>query len=539
MLKKAISYILTLCILLTAMAVPALAAGFTDFGESHWAYPSVAKLVKDGTVRGYEDGPFRPDNTVTRAEFVKMIGNGPTRREADFSDVPKDHWGYEYIMTSGFPVTGTLFEPDKPITRDETALLLWIRAGEKKGEIAPSIITNQSQNPEAIAWLYTNSIMIGDDGLHLRLSDTLSRAEAAALIIRSRENDGSKKTSFSQVLSDELAKTAFESMKLFDFEEYTADKTVTNGEMARAALRIASEEYNLSYMIFPIASQLEEHTYGRDLTIIGKECLGQNAISLSFADQPANKKDALCALAYGFIKKSHASVSLGNVDQYYKDLSGIAKDKANVLLTYAYTNGIQLFDGGVLKANEPITLKEISALLIQLESLCGSQTSYSTEKDSKGTYLAKDEQISYALSSYPSAHEKYQHILKDVPVAVYDAPLTFTGSPESFGVPALMFDFAREFSDMFLPLLDQLVSVAQQAYGVSLKFDYYPSMVYDNGAGSFVVRTKCTVLDNPNNLPYKDLFGEKRLTNDIPEIPTAGNSFFVDIQIKYENLLGM
>ncbi len=538
MLKKVISYMLSVGILLTAIAVPAAAAGFTDFGEAHWAYESVSKLVNDGTVKGYEDGSFRPDNTVTRAEFVKMIGTGPVRRGTDFADVSKDHWGYEYIMTSGFQVAGDLFEPDKPITRDETAQLLWIRAGEKKGEIAPSAITSQSKNPDAIAWLYNNGIMIGDDGLHLRLSDTLSRAEAAALIIRSRETDGSQKISFSQVLSDELAKTVFESMKLFDFSEYAADKTITNGELAKAALRLASEEYNLSYMMFPISSQLD-HPYGKDLSILGKECLGEDKITAAYADQPANKKDALCALVYGMIKKSHSTVSLGNIDNYYKDLTDIAKDKTNVLLTYAYTNGIQLFDGGNLKGNEPITLKEISAILVQLENLCGSQSVYSTEKNSKDNYVVRDAKISYQLATYPTSHSKYQYILEEVPNAVYDAPITFTGSPDQFGSPVLMFDFAREFSDMFLPLLDQLVTVAQSAYGVSLKFDYYPSMVYDSGNGSFVVRTECTVLDNPNNLPYQSLFGEKKLTEDIPDVPTAGSSFFVDIQIKYENLLGI
>ncbi len=537
MLKKAISYILSVGILLTVLAVPAAAAGFTDLNESHWAYESVSKLVNDGTVKGYEDGSFRPDNTVTRAEFVKMIGTGPVRRGEDFADVSKDHWGYEYIMTSGFQVSGNLFEPDKPITRDETAQLLWIRAGEKKGEIAPSVITSQSENPEAIAWLYNNGIMVGDDGLHLRLSDTLSRAEAAALIIRSRETNGSTRISFSQTLSDELAATVFKSMKLFDFDQYTADKTITNGEMAKAALRLASEEYNLSYMLFPISSQLE-HTYGKEITIIGKECLGEAKITAAFADQTANRKDTLCALVYGMIKKSHGTVSLGNIDNYYKDLSGIGKDKPNVLLTYAYTNGIQLFDGGNLKGDEPITLKEISAILIQLENLCGSQSSYSTEKNSKGSYIATDARISYNLATYPAAHSKYQYILEEIPNSVYDAPIRFSGDPEKFGAPVLMFDFAREFADMFLPLLDQLVAVAQKAYGVSLKFDYYPSLVYDNGSGNFVIRTKCTILENPNNRVYKDLFGETKLTDDTPDALPADTSFFVDIQTKYENLLG-
>lgn len=532
MLKKAMSYILSIGILLAAVAFPAAAEiSFSDLGSSHWSYESVSKLVNDGTISGYEDGTFRPDNTVTRAEFVKMIGKGPVKRETDFSDVPKEHWGYEYIMYSGLKGSGNNFEPDRPITRGETAELLWSRAGEKKGEIAPSIITKQSSNQDAVAWLYNNSIMIGNDGVDLRLGDTLSRAEAAALIIRSRETDGSSRTSFSQAISDEVAKTVFTSMKLFDNKEYSPDKTVTNGELARAALRLASEEYNLTYSSFPIASQLE-HTYGRDITIIGKECLGEDKITAAFADQTANKKDAVCALVYGMIKKSHATVSLGNIDNYYKDLSGIGKDKTNVILTYAYTNGIQLFDDGNIKGQEAVTLKEISAILIQLENICGSQTVYSTEKNERNRYIAKDSKISYDLASYPAAKDKYQYILKDVPNAVYNAPIAFTGSAEKFGLPRLNFDFAREFSDMFLAQLDKIVAAGQEKFGITLRFEYYPSLVFDNGEG-FTIRTKCIVVNNPKNVSYQDLFGDRKLTDDIPAVPASGTEFFVDIKTSY------
>lgn len=532
MFKKAMSYILSIGILLAAFSIPAAAeVSFSDLGENHWAFQSVSKLVSDGTISGYEDGTFRPDNTVTRAEFVKMIGKGPERRETDFSDVPKEHWGYEYIMYSGLKSNGNLFEPDRPITRGETAELLWSRAGEKKGEIAPSIITQQSPNADAIAWLYNNSIMIGNDGVQLRLEDTLSRAEAAALIIRSRETDGSSRTSFSQAISDEVAKTVFQSTKLFDNMDYDPNKTVTNGELARAAIRYASEEYNLTYSAFPIASQLE-HPYGRDITIIAKECLGEDKITAAFADQTANKKDAVCALVYGMIKKSHATVSLGNIDNYYKDLSGIGKDKTNVILTYAFTNGIQLFDGGNIQGTEPITQKEISAILIQLENICGSQTIYSTDKNEKNRYVAKDCKISYDLDSYPEAKDKYQYILKGVPNAVYNAPIAFTGSAEKFGLPRLNFDFAREFSDMFLAQLDKIVAAGQSQFGVTLRFDYYPSLVFDNGQG-FTIRTKCIVVDNPKNIRYQDLFGDQKLTNDIPEVPAGGSEFFVDIKTSY------
>ena len=135
-MKRILSLVLMLTVLLSSMAVMA-APSFTDMGADHWAMPSVEKLVNEGTIRGYEDGSFRPDNTVTRAEFVKMIGKGTEKREEEFDDVNESHWGYEYIIYSGLEGTGNNFEPDRAITRGETVELLWTRAGGKTGIKAP------------------------------------------------------------------------------------------------------------------------------------------------------------------------------------------------------------------------------------------------------------------------------------------------------------------------------------------------------------------------------------------------------------------
>lgn len=45
---------------------------FDDVSENHWALPYITNLVQEGVVNGYEDGTFRPDAPVTRAELVKM-----------------------------------------------------------------------------------------------------------------------------------------------------------------------------------------------------------------------------------------------------------------------------------------------------------------------------------------------------------------------------------------------------------------------------------------------------------------------------------
>ena len=43
---------------------------FTDVKETDAAYDAIEKLVASGIANGYEDGTFRPKETVTRAQFA-------------------------------------------------------------------------------------------------------------------------------------------------------------------------------------------------------------------------------------------------------------------------------------------------------------------------------------------------------------------------------------------------------------------------------------------------------------------------------------
>lgn len=64
--------------LLTVAAGLSLIAGFTfaqmrDVPPGHWAYQAIEQLVRDGIIEGYPDGTFRPNRTLTRAEFAQAI----------------------------------------------------------------------------------------------------------------------------------------------------------------------------------------------------------------------------------------------------------------------------------------------------------------------------------------------------------------------------------------------------------------------------------------------------------------------------------
>ncbi|PYI56511.1 Ig-like domain-containing protein [Paenibacillus flagellatus] len=69
-----------------------------DDAKSHWAASSIAAVQAEGWMTGYEDGTFRPDRPLTRAEAVKVLNRLFDRPALDgierptWPDVPLAHW---------------------------------------------------------------------------------------------------------------------------------------------------------------------------------------------------------------------------------------------------------------------------------------------------------------------------------------------------------------------------------------------------------------------------------------------------------------
>lgn len=71
--------------------------------EEHWATTDIAKASKIGLIDGYEDGTFKPDNEITRAEFIKMAMMLSTNRTFDFSIMPScgvTGWSGPYVSAA-------------------------------------------------------------------------------------------------------------------------------------------------------------------------------------------------------------------------------------------------------------------------------------------------------------------------------------------------------------------------------------------------------------------------------------------------------
>lgn len=73
---------------------------FSDVDGGAWFAKNVGYAAENSIVSGYEDGSFRPGNTITREEFAAMICRFmkyDTSASEVFSDVPPEHWAAPYI----------------------------------------------------------------------------------------------------------------------------------------------------------------------------------------------------------------------------------------------------------------------------------------------------------------------------------------------------------------------------------------------------------------------------------------------------------
>lgn len=119
-------------------------AVFRDVPAGYWAAGAIDDLVGAGVIKGFPDGTFRPEEPVTRAQFVSLLVRYlPPRLEVQtpvelqgpptpvFSDIPPGYWaaadiykavGLDWIQGESF--TKPAFHPLDPLTRGQLASIL-------------------------------------------------------------------------------------------------------------------------------------------------------------------------------------------------------------------------------------------------------------------------------------------------------------------------------------------------------------------------------------------------------------------------------
>lgn len=182
---------------------------FTDV-DNHWGEEYIYWATLDVPVfSGYQDGSFRPNRSISRAEFITMIrkvleaaGQGSSITVSSrlaFNDLSEHHWAYQHIqfvdaylrtadqtdLLMAEIFTDQRLLPDLPITRREVALLTHSittpPARDNTSTVQFTDIPGTDPHYRRIRELADNGLVSGYEDGTFRPNRFLTRAEAAVM----------------------------------------------------------------------------------------------------------------------------------------------------------------------------------------------------------------------------------------------------------------------------------------------------------------------------------------------------------------------
>ncbi|MFB2936599.1 family 10 glycosylhydrolase [Aerosakkonemataceae cyanobacterium BLCC-F154] len=137
MLKKRRWFPLLIALsMMVAVLIPSRSYSQTKLADiqGHWAQPCIKELVEKQIITADENGNFRPDSQVNRAEFATIISKAfpdkpVIRKPIRFADIPSNYWaanGIRQAYQTGFvsAYIGESFNPLRKLTREQVLLSL-------------------------------------------------------------------------------------------------------------------------------------------------------------------------------------------------------------------------------------------------------------------------------------------------------------------------------------------------------------------------------------------------------------------------------
>lgn len=183
---------------ITPPSTPSANQGLADV-RGHWAEKQITALAQRNIIKGFNDGSFRPEEPVTRAQFAAILESafpqmGTVRPAQAFVDVPDTFWGHKAIaqsfakgFMSGFP-SGE-FRPGEQIPRVQ--VLVSLVSGMKLSGGDPEKLKDSFKDAEeipnyalqAIASATQNRLVVNHpDPNQLAPNRPATRAEVAAMV---------------------------------------------------------------------------------------------------------------------------------------------------------------------------------------------------------------------------------------------------------------------------------------------------------------------------------------------------------------------
>lgn len=181
---------------------------FSDV-SGHWGEKYIYRAAELSLFKGYPDGSFKPDENVTRAQFVTVLyryaGSPETDADTPFTDTSSLSeefrqaiaWAYSRGLING--VSSDRFAPNAFIQRQEAAKILFLlNGGVPGGELLfYSVYDDYYADSDAVSswakapmyWAVYNELITGLPGKRLAPKNYASRAQLAKILINYMERE--------------------------------------------------------------------------------------------------------------------------------------------------------------------------------------------------------------------------------------------------------------------------------------------------------------------------------------------------------------
>ena len=435
-LKKVISSIAAVAII--ASSASAFAIDFPDVDSSASYAGAVQTLVGLGIVNGDENGKFNPDNSVTRAEFSKMVVEAKmldaTSTTTQFED-SQGHWAVGYIeagvgdkFINGY--SDTEFGPDDTVTYIQAVKMLVAAVGY--GDLAEK---NGGYPTGYRGYGKTLKISTGLTGVN---DDTaLTRAQCAVLIdnalkaqlalVDYQPNLNGQLVAVPDIQGDETGET-WESLLTYYHDAYVVKGRVTKTGKQDTALR---EKNAVSFSV-EVAENFEDVKYGNNAAAprpLSSVYVGStDAANMMFeyveaiikADEASGEYELISIVPYG--KSEVVELAAEDfVDTYvaankklevYKSKDSTSTDKYDLADTVElYVNGVKVNAGLTQDTpGTPATKGTYSKYIAENETgtvtLIDQTTTGSTSTDGKYEKVMVTKYDTYLVSNVQTTSEK-------------------------------------------------------------------------------------------------------------------------------------
>jgi len=232
-MRKIIALVIS-CLIIMAGAATVYGAEYTDVKANHWAHEAVKAMSDQSIIKGYPNGSFLPNNTVTYGEFIKMALIAGTGE--DVGNAAAGHWALNYYDKALELKYFTAYDIDKAqlgsqIPRGDMALIISSILGDMDiqnyDEIQQGIkdITYQTEYEYDITKSYAAGILTGYTNHTFRPDKTLSRAESATVIYR-LVDESKRELPVGESEETTTSAITYPTSGLLDLAKLTPDKTI-------------------------------------------------------------------------------------------------------------------------------------------------------------------------------------------------------------------------------------------------------------------------------------------------------------------------